>query len=142
LAVKILAYAWSLPGTLLGLLLSLALRPSEPRWQHGAIWVRVGWFWPPWVAAITLGAVVLHRATPTPRLILHETRHVKQWLVLGPLFAPAYLLACAWAWVRTGEGYRWCWFEVDARKAEELCCPPRVGTTYREGRRTGTGGHS
>jgi hypothetical protein len=132
--VRALGLLWALPGTLLGLLLSLVLRPCGARWDQGVLWVRVRGFWPRWVAAMTLGWVVLHTVTLTPRLVLHERRHVTQWMVLGPLFLPAYLAACAWAWVRTGQGYRWCWFEVDARKAEEVCCPPRTGTTWQESR--------
>jgi hypothetical protein len=132
--MKILAYAWALPGALLGLLLSLAMRPCGARWSEGALWVQVRYLIPTWAAAQTWGWVILHRVTVTPRLRTHELRHVHQWMLWGPLFLPAYLVACAWAWVRTGQGYRWCWFERDARKAEEVCCPPRTGTTWQESR--------
>lgn len=37
-------------------------------------------------------------------LLAHETRHVTQYAVLGPLFWPLYWLSCGWSWWRTG-GY-------------------------------------
>src|SRR4029453_4906124 len=33
----------------------------------------------------------------------HEARHATQYAVLGPLFFPAYWMACGWSWWRTGE---------------------------------------
>jgi len=35
-------------------------------------------------------------------LLAHETKHVFQYALLGPLFWPAYWLACGWSYARTG----------------------------------------
>jgi hypothetical protein len=132
--VKILAYAWSLPGTLLGLVLSLPCRPLSWQWRQGVLWIRVGRlvFCPRWVAAITLGCCVLHPVTLTPRIIVHELQHARQWQWWGLLFGPAYGLASLWALLNGRNAYVENAFEVDARRAEEVTCPPRSGTTYRE----------
>jgi len=75
----------------------------------------------PRASAVTIGDVVLLRAGPAhlaghPRLLDHEARHSVQWACcLGPaVFLPAYLLACAWSWLRTGDVARENWFEVRA----------------------------
>ena len=35
-------------------------------------------------------------------LLGHETKHAFQYALLGPLFWPAYWLACGWSYARTG----------------------------------------
>lgn len=103
---------WALPNTLVGLLLGGVgiafgamprLRPGELAivFQH--------WPWGPG-GALTLGNVILHTGAdldvtcatyahaagfgpePLVRLAAHERAHVYQYLVLGPLFLPLYLL--------------------------------------------------
>lgn len=53
-----------------------------------------------------------------PRVLCHEERHSRQWMVLGPLFLPLYLLTMAWSWLRTGDRAAACWFEVSAGLAD------------------------
>jgi hypothetical protein len=66
--------------------------------------------------AVCVGDVVLVREAPgvhdvadvlarRPRLLDHEARHAAQWARWGGpvLFLPAYALATAWSWWRTGD---------------------------------------
>lgn len=105
--------SWSLPNSVLGLLMGLACMPLGARLQ----WRRNEWalafrHMPRWAAggALTLGNVILyscdeldvacftyaHRAghgiEPTVSLADHERAHVYQYMVLGPLFLPLYAL--------------------------------------------------
>jgi hypothetical protein len=103
---------WTLPNTLLGLLaggigLLLGARVRWRRREHALAFARMPWSVS---GALTLGNVILHSgdsldvACPTyahragravePRVSLadHERAHVYQYLVLGPLFLPLYLL--------------------------------------------------
>ncbi len=103
---------WTLPNSLLGLLAGVAGMPfgARPHWsgrEHALVFLR--WPWGPG-GAITLGNVILchgpslqvpcltyaHQAglavEPRIRLDDHERAHVYQYLVLGPLFLPLYLL--------------------------------------------------
>lgn len=57
----------------------------------------------------TVGSVVLTRRAPEwllhpdrADLLGHERRHAGQYALLGPLFWPAYWVACAWSYVLTG----------------------------------------
>ena len=81
--------------------------------------------WPfPTGGAFTVGDVVIsrHRVEELrrryPRVLCHEERHSRQWMVLGPLFLPLYLLTMAWSWLRTGDRAAACWFEVSAGLAD------------------------
>ncbi len=101
---------WTLPNTVLGLLLGLAGMP----WGARAHWsgqelalVFNHWPWGPG-GAMTLGNVIVnkgrdldarchtyaHRAgqcvEPLIRLGTHEHAHVRQYMLLGPLFLPLY----------------------------------------------------
>ncbi|MFI5840427.1 hypothetical protein ACIA8K_12045 [Catenuloplanes sp. NPDC051500] len=56
----------------------------------------------------TIGSVILTRRPPEwllhpdrAALLEHETRHVAQYAGLGPLFFPAYWLACGWSYALT-----------------------------------------
>lgn len=59
--------------------------------------------------AFTVGNVIVTRLSLAevrrrPRLLAHEGRHASQYaLCLGPALLPAYLLAAAWSWLRTGD---------------------------------------
>lgn len=84
-----------------------------------------GYRWPfPTGGAFTVGDVVISRhhlgqlRRRYPRVLDHEERHSRQWMVLGPLFLPLYLLAMAWSWLRTGDRAAACWFEVSAGLAD------------------------
>jgi hypothetical protein len=109
----VLGSIWTLPNTLLGLLLGAAgmARGALPRISDGAI-VFHRYPWGPG-GALTLGQVILHtgesldvtcrtyaaRAGLSPaedcitvRLGDHERAHVYQYLLLGPLFLPLYAI--------------------------------------------------
>ena len=109
---------WSLPGSILGLLISLVCRPSSLRWSDGAVVIRVRKCIPAMACAQTWGVVILATvAGDTPGILRHERRHVLQWFVLGPLFLLAYPLCSLYAWMRGGDGYRDNPLEADARRA-------------------------
>ncbi|WMJ69615.1 hypothetical protein [Stenotrophomonas sp. 24(2023)] len=103
---------WTLPNTLIGLLAGAAglLAGARLRWSgRDCALVFDHWPWGPG-GAITFGNVILHtghdlgmqcrtyahqageRVEPLIRLDDHERAHVYQYLVLGPLYLPAYLL--------------------------------------------------
>lgn len=105
----VLGNLWTAPNSLLGLLLGVLAVPfgARPRRVAGALaFCRM----PCFTGALTLGCIVLHRgptldvAVPTyaarachasaPCVCLgdHEHAHVRQYLVLGPLFLPVYFL--------------------------------------------------
>ncbi|HEY4582686.1 MAG TPA: hypothetical protein VIG88_07475 [Lysobacter sp.] len=144
---------WALPNTLVGLLLgavgmAFGARARIRRDDLACVFHR--WPWGPG-GAMTLGNVILHTGDdldvgcatyahaaglgeePAVRLALHERAHVYQYLVLGPLFLPAYL-ACGGIGVRnrferaadryaaTGRGW-WPWpappLQADAPRAAD-----------------------
>ena len=91
-----LGFVWSLPNTLVGLVLG-ALTFQRPRLHAGAIVFdreprgltsvmlalhRV---------AMTVGFVIVSARPLEGRLLAHEKHHVRQSMRLGPLFIPAYL---------------------------------------------------
>lgn len=103
---------WTLPNTLLGLVVGLPglLAGARMRWsRHDCALVFHHWPWGPG-GALTLGMVVLHTGYtldaacltyehragrclhPPVRLGDHERAHVFQYMTLGPLFLPVYLL--------------------------------------------------
>jgi len=63
----------------------------------------------PRAMAFTVGNVVVTRLDreallARPALLAHEARHAGQWACwLGLPFLPAYAVASAWSWVRTGD---------------------------------------
>lgn len=103
---------WTLPNTLIGLIAGLVGMVAGARWywsRRECALVFRGWPWGPG-GAITLGMVILHTGDdmdglcltyehragrcehPRVRLGDHERAHVFQYLLLGPLFLPLYLL--------------------------------------------------
>jgi hypothetical protein len=92
-----LGFVWTLPNTLLGLLLGL-LTFQRPRLlgglvvfdraERGLTWLlrRIG------RSAMTVGYVVLSARPLEGTLLEHERHHVRQYRRWGPLFIPAYLL--------------------------------------------------
>lgn len=103
---------WTLPNTLIGLVAGLAglALGARAHWRSADLaLVFDRWPWGPG-GAITFGNVILHtgdsldvacstyahRAAlcedPSIRLADHERAHVFQYMVLGPLFLPLYLL--------------------------------------------------
>lgn len=110
--VLVLGALWTLPNSLAGLSLGAAglAFGARGRWQGTELaWVVRRW---PWGrgGALTLGNVILHTGErldtpcltyahraghciePAVSLAAHERAHVYQYMVLGPLFLPLYLL--------------------------------------------------
>ncbi|WP_022971762.1 hypothetical protein [Xanthomonas maliensis] len=103
---------WTLPNTALGALLGLigSCAGTRPRWSPDELAVVFDdWPWGPG-GAMTLGNVILLKGAsldlrcatyahaagrcrhPDVRLGDHERAHVYQYMLLGPLFLPLYLL--------------------------------------------------
>lgn len=109
--MRLLAYLWALPVTILGLILALLTRCSGGCFQRrngvveacGGI---VGW----WLkggrfhaggAAMTLGHVILARDNDClAQSRDHELFHVRQYERWGIFLLPAYWLVAVWLWLR------------------------------------------
>ena len=99
-----LGLVWSLPNTLIGVLFAL-LSLAVPRRRDGVLvaqsnrglaylfLTRRGF------GAITLGRVITSAIPITPRLLVHESHHSRQYEVLGPFFLLVYL------WLHARRGY-------------------------------------
>jgi hypothetical protein len=130
---------WTLPNTLVGLVLGIAglALGAHVHWRRRELaLVFHRWPWGPG-GAITFGNVILHTGDSLdspcvtyahraghgdePAIVLadHERAHVYQYLVLGPLFLPLYLVfggisvrnrfeRAADRYARTGRGW-WPW---------------------------------
>lgn len=111
-ALRVLGMAWTLPNTLIGLVLGAAGLPFGARMHLDLgelAFVFNRWPWGPG-GAITFGNTIVHAGQsldatcmtyahraghcqqPAMRLGDHERAHVYQYMVLGPLFLPLYLL--------------------------------------------------
>ena len=95
---------WSLPNSVIGVLfavLSLALpRPRDgllvAQSRRGLAYLfltRRGF------GAVTFGRVITSAIPITPRLLVHESHHSRQYEVFGPFFLPVYL------WLHARHGY-------------------------------------
>jgi hypothetical protein len=112
LMLRLLGAVWTAPNTLIGLLAGLAGMPFGARIhvsRRDLAIVFQRWPWGPG-GAITFGNSILHTGQtldtdcvtyehragwcqhPSIRLGDHERAHVLQYMVLGPLFLPVYLL--------------------------------------------------
>jgi hypothetical protein len=115
--LRVLAYVWTSPNTLLGLLLGL-LAFQRPRRTNGILVFDAHVRGSTWAlglfrrSAITYGHVVLSNRPVRGSLLVHELHHVRQYERLGPLYVPLYVLI----WLFTG--YRRHPFEEAARLAE------------------------
>jgi hypothetical protein len=125
-AVRVLAYAWALPTTAIGLALVAVSMATGARAAlvegvveaHGglldpllrrAVPLRGG------ASAMTLGHVVVGRDPDAlARTRTHERVHVRQAERWGPFFVPAYVLASVIVSTRGGHYYRDNRFERDA----------------------------
>ena len=135
----VLGGLWTLPNTAIGLLLGAIGLPfgAHAHWRRRDLaLVFHRWPWGPG-GAITFGNVILHTGDnldspcvtyahraghgdePAIMLADHERAHVYQYLVLGPLFLPLYLVfggisvrnrfeRAADRYARTGHGW-WPW---------------------------------
>jgi len=123
-------YAWASPTSVLGLLFAsvLLVTGACARSVDGVLEVSGGWLANKLTrisgfAALTLGHVVLgHSADCLQRLRVHEHVHVRQAERWGILFAPAYLVAGLWQWVRGRHVYYDNPFELEAFAAEANQC--------------------
>ena len=102
--LSLLGAAWSLPNTLIGLGFALlsAVIPTlcdgllvahSNRGLAYLFLTRRGF------GAITFGRVVVSAIPLTPRLLMHESHHARQYEKLGPFFLPVYL------WLHARHGY-------------------------------------
>ncbi|GAA1797129.1 hypothetical protein GCM10009682_18480 [Luedemannella flava] len=104
------ALTWVNGTSLVALGICLVARVRPRRGPDGVL-IASGYRLPvPAQSCFTVGSVIFTRrpegflVDPERRdLLAHETRHVTQYAVLGPLFFPAYWLSCGWSWWRTGE---------------------------------------
>jgi hypothetical protein len=92
-----LGFLWTLPNTLLGLILGL-LTFQRPRWIPGAIVFDRASRGTSAVlrlmhrTAMTVGLVIVANRRVEGTLLAHEQHHIRQYRVLGPLFIPVYLI--------------------------------------------------
>jgi hypothetical protein len=63
--------------------------------------------------AITFGRVLITTVPLTPRLLVHESHHARQYEVLGPYFIPCYL------YLQARHGYRGNPLELEAEACAE-----------------------
>lgn len=115
-----LRYLWALPGTLIGLLLSLGFDRRSLRdgilLVEGARWPRrLGWPY----RAMTLGHVVLCVDRIDESTWRHELVHVRQFERWGIFFLASYPLASLVAVAGGGHHYRDNRFEIAARRAAQ-----------------------
>jgi hypothetical protein len=94
--LQALGFVWSMPNTLLGIVLG-ALTFQTPRIHGGAIVFdrRARGVTSLLKAmnrpAMTLGFVILSAVPVEGRLLAHERHHIRQSMLWGPLFVPVYL---------------------------------------------------
>jgi len=92
-----LGFVWTLPNTVLGVLLGL-LTFQRPRLAGGALVFDRGPRGVTWIlskmnrSAMTIGFVILSAVPVAGTLLAHERHHIRQYCRWGPLFIPAYLL--------------------------------------------------
>ena len=125
-----LGFIWTLPNTLIGIVLGL-LTFQWPSVRDGAlIFDRtprgLTWLMPRMRrSAMTVGFVILSSEPVTGSLLAHERWHIKQFCSWGPLFIPAYFL------LAIGFGYRRHPMEVRARIAAGERAPARRARSHR-----------
>jgi hypothetical protein len=117
-----LGFLWTLPNTLIGLVLGV-FTFQIPRLDHGvvifdraargltALLPRLG------RTAMTIGFVIVSARPLEGRLLAHERQHVRQYRAWGPFFIPAYLV------VAVRYGYRRHPMELAAVRAEGTAAP-------------------
>lgn len=132
--LRIAAYAWAAPWSLLGLALGCLFLLLGGHWQvrAGALEFAGGHLGrglsrlpqPFGFAAMTLGHVIV-AVDPAELAVLrpHEQVHVRQYERWGPLFVPAYLASSLLQWLRGRHPYLENHFE---RQAFRLAPRPRA----------------
>lgn len=133
--LAILARAWALPATLVGLAaVSLAVASGGRVRRRGGLIEAHGGFVARLLAsgipilrgaaAMTLGHVVLAQDEECLEWSRrHERVHVRQYECWGPFFIPAYLVACLVAAARGGHYYRDNVFELAAYREAPVTRP-------------------
>ena len=95
--IEVLGFAWTVPNTILGLLLG-ACTFQLPRLHGGAIEFDRAPRGLTQVmraanrSAMTVGFVIVSGVPVEGRLLAHERHHVRQYMAWGPFFIPVYLL--------------------------------------------------
>ena len=106
--LRLLGYVWALLNTLIGALLVIYYGARVVSWSEGALEVvikRPSLIGGPWVGAQTFGWLIFYRdekAQSDRSLRVHERVHVRDALILGPLFLVAYAACFLYQWVRRG----------------------------------------
>ncbi|GAB7041702.1 MULTISPECIES: hypothetical protein [Catenuloplanes] len=132
--------------TLLGLLIAVAAR-ARIRRAPGGVLIAGNCRRPALGRTFTVGSVILTRRPAEwllhpdqAELLGHETRHVAQYAGLGPLFFPAYWLACGWSYALTRSYGSGNWFErragLAAGRYPERPLRPWAARITRQQRRT------
>ncbi len=118
--VRLAAYLWPLPYTLLGISAGLMLAGRFRR-VDGVIEIHGPWIagalsrFPVPAMAMTFGHVVFGQTQAALDVTrTHERVHVRQYERWGIVFIPAYLGASAFLYLRGRDGYRDNPFEVEA----------------------------
>jgi hypothetical protein len=109
-AARARAVLTALNGTTGAGLLVAAAGRARVRRGRGGVLIAEGWRHPvPPATCFTVGSVIITRATAEwllapeqAALFGHESRHAGQYAVLGPLFWPAYWVACGYSYATTG----------------------------------------
>lgn len=116
--LHILAWIWSLPTELIGLLLLPFYGPISATWFEGRLLIQVSRIAPSAaVAGQTWGRVIYHKPLTSEQVLTHEMDHSIMCDRLGPLWLLAYSLASLISFVRGTGIYEGNWFEVHARAA-------------------------
>ncbi len=126
--MRALKMLWTLPNTLIGLVLGF-LSFAWPRWNaRGALIFESGRGSCKLLAkqgytAITFGhVIIITRPGPIERIVRHEFVHVQQYENWGPFFLLAYAFHWARLELQRKNGYINNPFEVEAREAERGSC--------------------
>jgi hypothetical protein len=111
--------------TLVGLLVALGTGTKVRRGRHGVLIAENFRFRMPAGSCFTVGSVIITNrsaewllADERLRLFTHESRHASQYAFFGPLFWPAYWLACGWSIALTPSYGVRNWFEKNAGLAD------------------------
>jgi len=137
--MRILKMLWTLPNTLIGVLLGL-LSFTWPWWDgrralifesdrgFRKLHARQGY------AAITFGNAIVTTPDPGERLMRHELTHVRQYETWGPFYALAYGFYWVKLWLQGQDPYWDNPFEIEARAAEDQ--PPVAAVADSQVQRT------
>jgi hypothetical protein len=125
--LRAIGYLWALPVSVLGLLLAILYMPRQMRWSDGALEFQARWIFPWWwsVGGQTIGFVIFYsKGWGRPHTRLHERWHVRQAMILGPLFPVLYGLASLVAACAGLDFYRDNAFELQAEGKSDLGLRP------------------